>query len=294
MRWSSLLLLFLMGCPTFTGTKTDTTTTFGGDDDDDNAGDDDDDDDTVGDDDDDTVGDDDDDDDDTSPSACADGPDETGPWEDHPIAAAGADITRDPYEFDAGVGALRDAAIGQYDPVPVELVVDGAIVTSRDYVPANPTYNTASFWFEDASGPMMAYNIDVGQDPNNLQPGDEIRFTALAVEEYFGVLEVTAATGFEILSSGNPVHVVDGMSGDPLSFESEGMYTVEVWGELVAGPEDCSANCFDLQYGDNIVVYRTNSSYDVVGDCIHFIGPLGTFGGEPQLDVGDFDWAWRY
>ena len=299
MRWLSLMLLLASaGCPTFQGTgDKDPGTTFGGDDDDD----DDDDDTNPGDDDDDTnPGDDDDDtnpgddDDDTVPTDCSAGPDETGPWPEHPISEAGAPITRDPYTFDAGVSALLAAAEGNYNDVAVDLLVEGAIVTSRGYVPANPAYNTATFWFEDSGGAMMAFIVDIGQDPNNLQPGDEVSFRATTVKEYFGTPEVIAITDFQILSSGNPVHVVDAMNGDVLSFDTHGLRTIEIWGGLVSGPEDCGANCFDFDYGAGLVTYRTNSSYDVVGDCIHYIGPLSQFNNEPQIDIDDFDWAWRF
>ncbi|MEQ1564402.1 MAG: hypothetical protein ABMA64_02105 [Myxococcota bacterium] len=235
---------------------------------------------------------------DTDVGYCPAQPDPVGPWDDHPIAVAGAGITREPYTFDAGVGAVRDAAVGQTTAVTVSLPVTGAIVTARDYVPAVPTDNTVSFWFEDANGPMFAFRVDIGMDPNNLQPGDEVSFVVEQVQDYFGTLEVAGdavagipgISGFTIDSSGNDVHVVDAMAGGPLSWADDGMYTVEVWGQLVAGPTDCGANCWDLDYNGSIVTFRSGSSYDYLGDCIHFIGPLTQFGGIEQLDAGDFDW----
>jgi len=228
---------------------------------------------------------------------CAAGPPTTGPWDDHPITMAGAPVQSTPYTNDAGVAALIAATVGNTDPTPVDLQITGATVVARGYVPANPTSNTADFWFEDAGGAMYWYGreIDLGIDPNTLKPGDKVSFHVTEVQDYFGTLEVTMADSFIIDSSANPIHVVDGMSGAPLSFATNGMQVVEIWGELVSGPTtDCQANCFQLQYGSDVVTFRTESTFDQVGDCIHWIGPLGSFGGDEQLNANDFDWYTFY
>jgi hypothetical protein len=170
-------------------------------------------------------------------------------------------------------------------------VINGAIVTARGYLPAYAT--TASMWIEDASGPIFLYNVDLGMDPTQIQPGDEVQFQAVTGTEYFGTPEITAIGNFSVVSTGNPVHVVDGMTGAPVTVADHLLYNVEIYGELTAGPEDCGANCFDLTYGSNTVTLRTQSDFLVLGDCIHWIGPVGTFDSEVQLDADDFDW-YRY
>jgi hypothetical protein len=152
-----------------------------------------------------------------------------------------------------------------------------------------------AFWFEDGDAAMLAYNVDLGIDPHDLQVGDEVAFTATAVENYFDTPEMTALSDFQIVSSGNDVHIVDVMgSGGALDYRTQGEHTVEVWGQLVSGPTDCSANCWDLEYAGHTVTFRSNSSYDHLGDCIHYIGPLGYFGGSEQIDAKNFDWYWRF
>ena len=217
-----------------------------------------------------------------------------GPWADHPITLAGATVTRSPYTHDAGVGALIAATQGAMDPTPVDIEITGAIVTARGYLPATAT--TANFWFEDASGPMYAFDVDLGGAvaPADLMPGDEISFRATEVQQYFDTLEVTAIADFEVTSRGNPVHVVDAMTGAPITVAEHMMEVVEVWGELVSGPTDCGASCFDLQYGSNTVTFRTGSSYTVQGDCVHWMGPVSSFSGAVQLDADDFDWYTYY
>ena len=95
---------------------------------------------------------------------------------------------------------------------------------------------------------------------------------------------------FVLVSSGNEVYVTDGMDSDGLNFADDGLHVTNVWGALVSGPTDCGASCFDFEYGGNTITFRTQSSYDVVGDCIHYIGPVTQFGGTAQLDANDFDW----
>jgi hypothetical protein len=226
---------------------------------------------------------------------CAAGPATTGPWDDHPITVDGAPVTATPYSNDAGVDDVIAAAQGQYDPVAVNIPVTEVTIVAKGYVPANPTDNTLQFWVEDANGAVVAWYVDVGMDPNLVKVGDKVSFTATEVEEYFGTIEITAITGFTIVSSSNPVHVVDVMStGAPLTFADHGNRVAEVWGELVSGPEDCSANCFEFQYGSNTATFRTESTFDVVGDCIHYIGPVGQFDGAVQLNASDFDWYTYY
>jgi hypothetical protein len=226
------------------------------------------------------------------PSSCAEGPADLGPWDFHPITTAGAGVTYDPYAFVAGVGDAAAAAVGQQD-LAVNIPITGAIVTARDYVPKDPKFNTVSFWFEDADAAMFAFNVEVPFDPNELLPGDELSFTVTEVNDYFGTLEVTAVSDFTVVASGRDVRIIRAMDGQPLDFATQGLRNVEVYGELVSGPVDCASNCFELEYAGNIVTFRTGSDFVYLGDCIHWIGPLGTFDSAEQLDAGDFDW-YRY
>lgn len=231
---------------------------------------------------------------DTELTPCPTAPDPTGAWPDHPIALAGAAITTTPYSFDAGVQAVRDAAIAAGTTnATVSLAVTGAIVTARAYVPAAPTNNTATFWFEDVNGPMQAYIVDVGFDPNNLKPGDEVSFTATEVVTFFGVPEVTAISGFTVDSTANDVHVSDGNDG--LTMDDLNA-VVNLWGQLTTTGSPCGGDavCFDMTTAGGIELFRTESTFDVRGDCIHYIGPISTFDGAPQINATLFDWYYYY
>lgn len=225
--------------------------------------------------------------------SCANGPTDLGPWPDgsapaHPIAAAGASVTTDLGDLDANVQGVIDAAAGNFDDTYTDVTVTGAIVYSVGYVPAKND-GSVTFWFGDANGVAQGYRLNLlGFDPLDLKPGDEINLHATVVKEYFGTPEVIEVDSFEVVSSGNDVYVADGMAG--LDLTNDFMRNVEVYGEIVSGPTDCYANCFQLDYGGQIVTFRTQSAYIEVGDCVHWIGPLGEFGGAAQLNADNFDW----
>ncbi|MCA9490988.1 MAG: hypothetical protein KC621_13760 [Myxococcales bacterium] len=232
---------------------------------------------------------------DTDVGACGDGPSPTGPWSGHPIAD-NASMTNTPYTNDAGVLAVRTAALAASAATPVTLSITNATVTARGYVPANPTSNTVNFWFADKDGGMYVYRGDVGFDPNDLHPGDVVSFDVTEVTNYSGLPEATVISNFVVNQTGQPVHVIDGMDGHEVSWANEGLSLVELWGELVTDPEACggSSVCFEYMYGSYSLDFRTASTFDLKGDCIHWIGPIGQFGGATQLNADDFDWYETY
>jgi hypothetical protein len=221
---------------------------------------------------------------------CGANPPTPGPWDQHPITVAGASARSAPYDHDAGMGPLLAATVGA-DFAVVDLPVSGAIITAVDF---NGPATTASFWFEDLNGPMYAHELEVPVDPDSLHAGDAISFTATEVNDFYDTLEVTAVTGFVVDSTGNEVHVVDGMTGAPLSWDEHGMHVVEIWGGPLGAPVDCGASCYDLDYGADVVTFRSSSSFLYPGDCIHWIGPVGQFKATLQLDSSDYDWVWAY
>jgi hypothetical protein len=229
-------------------------------------------------------------------SACLAGPDQAGPWDDHPITLAGATTTSDAPAVDAGLAAVVAAADGQLDPFTLSppLVVTGAVVTATDYVPAIND-GTGSFWLEDAQSALTTFRVTTvpGIDPAALVAGDVVSFEATEVQDFFGVIEITAVQNFAVTGTA-PVHVVDGNAG--LDVDTMLMRTVEVWGGLSSDPSPCGGDsvCFDFDYNGGTALFRTESTFDEPGDCIHYIGPLSLFKGGPQVDARNFDWYQAY
>lgn len=221
---------------------------------------------------------------------CEKGPESTGPWKGHPIA--GATVTSDDYENDAGLAAVRKAALAAKTETVVSLKVTDATVISKGYVPANGTY--AKFWVADSSGPLVIYNVDLPDAPG-LAPGDVVSFTATKVLNYFDLAEVTEIADFSVSKAPGPVQII-AANTTPIDYTQHGERVVEAYGELVNSTGGCGGSfvCFDMTVGKQTFQFRTRSNFDQVGDCIHFIGPLQRFQDTLQLTVEDFDWSRFY
>ena len=86
--------------------------------------------------------------------------------------------------------------------------------------------------------------------------------------------------------------MVDGTTGAEVTFDTLGGHVVELWGELIAGPD--ANNNFELEYAGGVITFRTFSAYDQVGDCIHWIGPVTEYFDVTQLNADDYDWYRSY
>ena len=66
---------------------------------------------------------------------------------------------------------------------------------------------------------------------------------------------------------------------------------VAVAGTIQGGGEGCGAAnlCWDLAYDQGVITFRTDRPVGL-GDCVRWVGPVGAFGAEPQLDL--FNEAW--
>ncbi|MEQ1569797.1 MAG: hypothetical protein ABMA64_29445 [Myxococcota bacterium] len=234
------------------------------------------------------------DDDDDGPgwsAACAEGPNKTGPWNDHPIARAGVDTRSSDYSFDAGVGAVLDAAKNASNPKNVNLTITDAIVTAVD--DDGPTLNAM---IADKSGTVVLYRLPVDFAVTSLYPGDRVQVRATEVLDYGGIPEITEGT-VEPTGIGENVFVRDGMNGDALDFDRNPLDLHEVWGELVTGGTPCGGGmeCFDLDHGANRVVgFRAPEGSVGKGDCVHLIAPLAAFDGVPELSMDHPDWYRTY
>ena len=174
----------------------------------------------------------------------------------------------------------------------LSLPISGATVVNVGYAPSGAT---PDLYLQDASGALMTYRITTDAA---VKPGDKVNLTVTEAKNYFSTREITAATDFSVVSSGNPIYYNTGWDTS-LDYATMGMQNVHVWGELVSDEGDCGGgyNCFTLQHGTQSVVYRINlenlGDYpDKVGDCVDIFAPLGTFSGAPQLNISNYDWRW--
>ena len=231
---------------------------------------------------------------------CSDGPSPAGAWKDHPLA--GVPTTSDPYTFDAGIAAVKAQLVAPYDrdgdgdddPIFVNDVgatISGAVVTAVDY-DFTPGDGILSFWIEDAGGPLYLFEAEIGDD-SVVTAGVTVDFGVDSIVDYFGVPEVADVTpGSFSVTGSEAVHVrTVSADGETLGLADVG-YVVEIWGSFTGPGESCGSvnECWPLDYGAGEAEARLASGFEET-DCVHFIGPVGIFFGELQLNATDFDWA---
>ncbi|MBL8616212.1 MAG: hypothetical protein JNM72_11425 [Deltaproteobacteria bacterium] len=202
-------------------------------------------------------------------------------------------LTTTPYDFDAGIAALKAALPEGEDPVEVSIPVSGAIVTTVGYAPSG---SDPDIWISDANGTVLTFRA--GGGTLGVMPGDKVSFTATQLTNYFDKLEITGIDGFTIDSSNNPIWYREGYDQviDSTAWSQD---LTHIWGELVTEPEACggSYSCFDLQHGSQTIAYRVNLTNlgdypDRNGDCIQLLAPMDTFSGAPQINIFNYDWRY--
>ncbi len=225
--------------------------------------------------------------------SCSDGPTDPEQLFADEFVSLYTRTTDTPYTTDAGVGAIVDAlsglAGGEY--ADFDLIVNGAVVTNIDYAPDGAS--DVSFWFADGTGTMRTYATSLGSlTVNDLTRGDVVSFRATSGTSYYGELEVTAIDDFQIVSSGEPIYVMDGNDAQ-LDYATHGRTNVSVYGEVLSLQGDCGGqNCWDVELANGqMVTLRVNEMIELyVGDCLWWIGPLGTYDGDLRLPASNFDW----
>jgi hypothetical protein len=223
----------------------------------------------------------------TSPSSCPT-PNDLATWYGTMDASL---ATATNYSADAGIGALIAAGPADGMTAAVDLMVNGAIVAAIGYHPAGTDPETV--WFADRNGGFRTYGIPFP----GVQVGDAIALHVTEIDNYNGELEITAADGFQILSSGNSVFVQD-VAGQPLDYTNQGRELVRLWGEILTdnGPCGGASNCYTVDHGGPATVdVRVGAALGLLaGDCVKVTAPLGTFGGVAQFDLSDWDWLAVY
>ena len=233
-----------------------------------------------------------------APFDCGDGPIGGEDWfgafdkEDVIVSATS------PYTVDAGIADVLAEAPAAGDTVELEtpLRIDRAVVINTDYAPEGAMPLT--FWFADQSGAMRTYDdyrqddeIVVPEELTELPYGSIVSFDVLAIKNYEGELEITRANNYTLHEETDKVWVVDATDGSTVTYKDLGRANVKVYGEVTEVRSPCGTyNCYTYVAGESEYVFRTKKDY-VMGDCVPIAGPLGTYRGEMQFNVTDFDWA---
>ena len=219
---------------------------------------------------------------------CSDGP-------AFPDAWAGAldpdQVTDTPYDFEAGIGDILDAA-PESGSQSIDIKVTDAVV-------ANFTEYSGSIdqlWLADAGGGLQTYGVDINLTADDVAPGDRVSFTATEITTYYGLPELTGLTDLTVTTKGGPVYVVNGNT-TAVTLDEHLNENIRGFGELVTAPESCggSSVCADLAFGDNVAVLRYAEALGFdEGDCIDVLAPLNIFSYAEQINIDNNDWVSVY
>lgn len=191
----------------------------------------------------------------------------------------------DQIDGEDGTVALSDSGT----PDPIE--VSGSIVTSVEYA------ESGRFFVQDQN--VALYVRSSTEQAVDLKVGDAISFTVTEIGKFGGTPQIQGFSDLTVDSSGNEVAIHD-VDMDSLS-EDRLQQIVRVGGSLTAPSECGNALCYDMlnQEGEKIIDFRSFTFADqedpgyFPGTCLTFVGPLGQFDGDFQIQELNRNWVTR-
>lgn len=170
--------------------------------------------------------------------------------------------------------------------------VNGATVTAT-----GPGFaGNRRFFVEDADGAVQVFLA--AELPFTIRVGDQVAFTATALQNFEGHPQIAEVTNFTILSSGNAVPYRD-VNNRALS-SNDYSRVIRLAGTVGASYDCGGTNCYDFVYPGGTATLRSRSTIVMRGSCIQYAGPMYSFPGplqngmtpNLQLDTINFDWMW--
>jgi hypothetical protein len=232
--------------------------------------------------------------------------------EPDPLSPNGGTPTTEPYadDYDCGLAALVAAVPTSSDEgsnqATVDVSLSGCTVVATYYnsdIQPVPRGNR-EFWIADGKAAIKVFFL-AGEDENdparanhpdfNIKVGQKVSVSAAQVTNYIGLPELTGVTegSWSLETENNAVYIWDA-TGSDLTLDDVNR-VVRVTGQLSAESTDCGgvSKCYEMDHGAaNVVTLRTSSQFVEGGQCVTFVGPVGTFGGTVQLNAANFDWLW--
>jgi hypothetical protein len=194
---------------------------------------------------------------------------------------------------DAGIAAVVAAApAGDGETATVDLQITNATVMMVGYRPSGG--DLWSLWVQDENAAIRTY---ASSTPITAEvvPGNKVSFKVTEIKNYAGELEITKLADFVVDdTTAGPVYVQD-VTGETITYADHGREVVYTYGRITTVPAACggSSVCATwlLPTGQE-VDFRIGEQKGVVqGDCIQVVSPVGTFDGDVQFDINDFDWV---
>jgi MYXO-CTERM domain-containing protein len=212
-------------------------------------------------------------------------------WFDGEMDAASTTIaTSSPPTHDAGLAAVRTAALAGQTQLSSPLEVRGAIVSATRYS------NNNAYWVQDSSGGMMVWlasGLDIALDV-----GTTVNFDVIETALFDGIPEISDIANFSITGYGAPVYVQDVNTRE---LDAGDITQISRLTGQLSNPAACGATrtCFDFTYGRTSGPWTTTlrlsnalGSTMTAGECYAFTGPVSAFT-DPQLEVNNLNWLTR-
>lgn len=225
------------------------------------------------------------------------------------VVGAGADVPDGgtavfepwPADYQSGLSAVIAAVPedGGGDDVVLDtpLAVTEVTVIATDYKGNfDVSRSRTHFWVGDADGAIELYLDYMDPDavpPFEIQVGQKISFNVTAVNRYFDKGQIVGVSDVVLVSDNAPVYL---WTPDRTLVVDDIHKVVRITGTLAGTGGECGGGnrCWDIDYGFGRAVFRSNSDFLQTGACVTFVGPLSFYQGEPQLNVGNFDWMRIY
>jgi hypothetical protein len=201
---------------------------------------------------------------------------------------------------DANLDAVQ-AVLPLVDPaspvelaVPVDVFSATVVATSYRNTSAVPP-SQSNFWVADANQTIevrLDYTSAANVPPFEVRVGQQISFSVLAVDAYFGAGQIQAASNWQLDADTVPVYVLE-RTYTPVTLDDVGEL-VRVEGRISGGGAACggASRCWDLSYaGGSLLTLRSASTLLAPGQCVSFVGVLSSFGGVAQANSPNFDWT---